>query len=114
MPGAKHIWPWVLGAAILLSAGWWIWQSKAPPPDGDQFPYVAAARTALATRMDAQRSEIDVVSITAKEWGDTSLGCPEEGKSYLQIITSGYIVILEYKGEWYTYHTDEIGRAVTC
>jgi hypothetical protein len=39
--------------------------------------------------------EITVVSAEYTEWSDTSLGNPQEGLSYAQVITPGFKVILE-------------------
>lgn len=108
---------WIVALVLIaaaLGASWWYRQNQPPSADGDQFPYVAAARTGLATKFNVPRSDIDVVSISAKDWPDSSLGCPEEGKVYAQVITPGYLVVLEHNGQWYTYHTDQMNAAVTC
>ncbi len=51
----------------------------------------------------------------AVDWSDASLGCPEPGQVYAQVITPGYRVLLEAAGKEYEVHTDQIGRsAVIC
>jgi len=48
-----------------------------------------------------------------KSWSDTSLGCPRPGMFYAQVITPGYLITLEVKGEKYEYHTD-LERIILC
>jgi hypothetical protein len=56
---------------------------------------------------------VTVVSMEAVEWPDSSLGCPEEGMMYLQVITPGYRIVVAGEGQEYVYHTDH-ARAVRC
>jgi hypothetical protein len=77
-------------------------------------PAVQAARRDLASRLGLSVADIRVVSVEAVDWPDSSLGCPEPGKMYLQVITPGYRVVLQAGGETYTYHTDRGTRAVLC
>ena len=46
------------------------------------------------------------------EWSDASLGRPQPGMMYAQVITPGYLVVLEADGQQYTYHTDTARFAV--
>ncbi|MBI3943224.1 MAG: hypothetical protein HY326_09445 [Chloroflexi bacterium] len=55
------------------------------------------------------------VNVEEVEWRDSSLGCPEPGKMYLQVITPGYRVVLQKDGETIEVHTDKSGeRIVIC
>lgn len=47
----------------------------------------------------------------AVEWSEASLGCPQPGMLDAQVITPGFLVVLEATGEQYKYHTD-VGRLV--
>ncbi|MDE0199460.1 MAG: hypothetical protein OXK78_14760 [Caldilineaceae bacterium] len=60
--------------------------------------------------------EITVLSTEEVEWSDTSLGCPEPDGMYAQMITPGYLIVLETGGESYNYHTstDPEGPLVHC
>jgi hypothetical protein len=71
-----------------------------------------AAKRALAKQLGIGAGEIGVVSIGEKSWPDSSLGCPEEGRLYLQVVTPGYAVRLEARGRIYEYHLDEAASAV--
>jgi len=75
-------------------------------------PGADAAVDYVASQLDIPAEEIDVKSVETWEWPDASLGCPEPGKSYAQVTTPGYRVILEAEGETYEVHTDERGRTV--
>lgn len=68
----------------------------------------------LARRLGTDISRITVLNVEAKEWSDSSLGCPAPGMNYLMVITPGYQVILEASGQTYTYHTDRSGNYVLC
>jgi hypothetical protein len=59
----------------------------------------------LAERANVSRDKITVLSVKAVEWPDASLGCPEPGKMYAQVITPGYEIVLQAGGQEYTYHT---------
>jgi len=78
----------------------------------DQEPGAHAAVNYLADELGIPAEDIDVMSVKAYEWPDASLGCPEPGKSYAQVVTPGYRVILEADGVRYEVHTDERGRTM--
>ncbi|MBI2845062.1 MAG: hypothetical protein HYX86_00805 [Chloroflexi bacterium] len=67
---------------------------------------VALAIADLAVRLGVPEAEILVVSVDAVEWPDTSLGHPQPGYAYAQVITPGFRIILEAKGQIYEYHSD--------
>jgi hypothetical protein len=71
-----------------------------------------AATTALAKQLGTSDAQIEVESIAEQTWPDTSLGCPEEGRMYLQVITPGYVLQLRAKGQVYEYHVDQSVRVV--
>ncbi len=50
------------------------------------------------------RKPIDFVSIEPAEWGDTSLGWPEPGTSYAQVITEGFRIIARSAGKLFECH----------
>ncbi len=75
---------------------------------------LALAREDLARRLDLALDAIRVVSVEAVDWRDASLGCPEPGMMYAQVITPGYRVVLEAHGKRYEYHTDRGRQVVLC
>ncbi len=75
---------------------------------------VNLAKADLAQRKGIDKDEIVVVAVDAVDWPDTSLGCPEPGMMYAQVITPGYKILLSYAGEIYQYHSDKVDRVVYC
>ena len=86
---------------------------SAPGPD-DAETAVDRAREDLANRKGIDKEQITVVAVKEVNWPDTSLGCPEPGMMYAQVITLGHRIILSYAGQTYEYHSDQGGRVVYC
>lgn len=92
----------------------------APPaaePDvpEDAAAAVAWARRDLASRLNASEDAVTLVSIEAVEWRDSSLGCPQPGQMYLQVITPGYRFALGAEGATYEYHSARgAEQAILC
>lgn len=72
------------------------------------------AATDLARRLDVDVDEVNVASVEATEWRDSSLGCPQPGQNYMMVITPGFTVVLEAQGQQYKYHTDRKAKVVFC
>jgi hypothetical protein len=87
--------------------------SSAPIPDGAERA-VEQAKEDLANRKGIDKGQIAVIEVKAVDWPDTSLGCPEPGMMYAQVITPGYRILLSYDGQIYPYHSDLGGRVVYC
>ena len=65
---------------------------------------VATAREFLAPRLKVEPQALTLVEVSATEWPDRSLGCPEKGMVYAQVITAGHRVILRSGDETYEVH----------
>ena len=85
----------------------------APVPSGADAATRAAINDLAAKRQVAPEA-VQVVSISQFDWPDTSLGCPQPGMFYAQIIVEGYKIILSAGGQQVEYHADQRGRVVTC
>ena len=85
----------------------------APVPSGADAATRAAINDLAAKRQVAPEA-VQVVSISQVDWPDTSLGCPQPGMFYAQIIVEGYKIILSAGGQPVEYHADQRGRVVTC
>jgi hypothetical protein len=68
----------------------------------------------LADKLGVNPGNIQVLGIKTVEWPDASLGCPQKGVLYIQVITPGYNITLEAGGNTYNYHTDKVERIVLC
>lgn len=79
----------------------------ATPQDGSDRAVASALRD-LRTRLSVPEGDIQVTRVEAREWSDTSLGCPESGKVYAQVITPGFLVVLQAAGKTYEYHSDRV------
>jgi hypothetical protein len=77
------------------------------------IPAVSNAVADLAARLGVPASDITIVSVEAVEWRDASLGCPQPGMAYAQVITPGYLIVLEAGGASYEYHAGR-SQAVLC
>jgi len=105
-----------------------------PSPLGEATPHVApqpgtpgdggSGKTAdmqieravedLAKELDVNSEKIAVISVDSMEWTTSALGCPAEGMAYLDVITPGFVIVLEAGGEQYIYHTDDRQSVVLC
>jgi hypothetical protein len=73
-----------------------------------------AVRADAARRTGVQAGSIQVVRTEAREWPDGSLGCPQPGQSYIQVITPGFLLVLRAGGRQLEYHTDATARLTFC
>jgi hypothetical protein len=69
-------------------------------------PVVDMAKKDLAEKLNLQVENIQLVKQEAVDWPDSSLGYPEEGMMYSQVITPGFRTILKANGKLYEYHSD--------
>lgn len=90
------------------------------PSRGDQENLTAVdqlselAREDLANELGINADDIELVEVESVDWANSSLGCPQEGMMYLQVITPGYRLTLEAEGQTYVYHTDAGKIVVLC
>lgn len=75
---------------------------------------VNAALADASTRLGLPRASLQVERVEQKDWSDASLGCPEPGRLYAQVITPGYLIVVSGGGRSVEYHADTAGRIVTC
>ena len=85
--------------------------SLSPLPTPPAGP-LAAAVTYLAAELGVSSEEVTVLSSEPVGWPDTSLGCPQPGMMYAQVITPGYRFLLQVEGKEYEVHTDQTGQSV--
>jgi hypothetical protein len=81
--------------------------------DGSGAP-VSAAQADHAYRLGTDAAEISVVAADAVDWSDGSVGCPEPGRAYPQVITPGYRIILDAGGTTYEYHASRTRPPFYC
>lgn len=66
---------------------------------------VEMATADLAARLAVDANEIEVISVQSVDWRDGSLGCPEPGMMYAQVIVPGMRIVLAVDGQEYEYHS---------
>jgi hypothetical protein len=74
----------------------------------------AALIAAIAADLGVPPESVQVVTMEPRDWPDSSLGCPQPDMLYAQVITPGYLVLVEVSGERIEYHTDQRGTVVRC
>src|SRR5262245_45395569 len=57
------------------------------------------ARAEAARQLQAPAGEFTVVTIEPAQWSDSSLGCRKPNAMYQDVVSSGYIVVLERQGQ---------------
>ena len=65
---------------------------------------IPIAVTDLAERLGLPESEIEVTAAYLVSWPDASLGCPEPGMQYAQVVTDGAVIELTANDTVYSYH----------
>lgn len=79
---------------------------ESPPVPVEDL--VRRATEDASRRAGTSGDAVTVVSVEARDWPDRSLGCPQPGMGYAQSITPGYLIILEFAGQRYQYHSDHV------
>jgi hypothetical protein len=86
--------------------------SPISPLPGPPMPAASAAVAYLADELGITPQEVTVLASEQVEWSDASLGCPQPGMMYAQVVTPGYSFLLDAAGEQYKVHTDLTGQSV--
>lgn len=79
----------------------------------DKSLLIQQAIADLAVRLEVTEEAIQLLSAEAVEWSDTSLGCPQPGVMYAEVIIPGYKVVMKVEEDFYEYHSG-LGRKVLC
>lgn len=87
--------------------------SSTPEGVRNQEAATLAAAALLAEELSIHANQVEVHSVEAVDWPDTSLGNPQPGKMYAQVITPGYRVVLRANDALYEVHTDANGKQAT-
>jgi hypothetical protein len=75
-------------------------------------PAATAALGHLITEYGLSPQDVNILSIEEMQWSDGSLGCPQPGMVYIQVIIPGYRILMEANGEMYDVHTDQTGDSI--
>jgi hypothetical protein len=72
------------------------------------------AKEDLAEKLSIPVAEISILKATGVIWPDSSLGCPLKGMFYTQVLTPGYLILLEFADKKYEYHADKGTNVIYC
>ncbi len=75
---------------------------------------IQLAKESLAKKFKVNEDQIYLFSVESIVWPDASLGCPQAGLVYAQVLTPGYQILFEAAGQSYSYHTDDVNRVILC
>lgn len=73
---------------------------------------VAAVKSYAAAGAGVKESEVLILTAFEKEWSDSCLGLGGIAESCAQVITPGWEVVVQIKGQGLTYRTDTNGSVI--
>jgi hypothetical protein len=88
--------------------------STSPPAASGKQNLIAKAREDLAQRLSISISRIILVEAKEVVWPDSSLGCPQPGMAYAQVLTPGYLIVLSAGDIEYEYHASRGAEVIYC
>ena len=87
---------------------------SAAEVQGLTHPGIRSAVTDLVKRVEEEPETIQIVLAEQVTWSDSSLGCPEPGMLYAQVLTTGIWLVLSHQGQAFDYRvTDNSGALCT-
>jgi hypothetical protein len=66
---------------------------------------VTRAKEDLARRLETSVDDVEVLEFREVVWRDASLGCPQPGMAYAQVLIDGMRIRLRHGGDVYEYHS---------
>lgn len=85
-----------------------------PTPASSPQTLIERAKTDLAQRLSVPVNDIILLQAESVTWPDSSLGCPEEGMLYTQVLTPGYLIRLQAGDREFEYHAGRSTEVVYC
>ncbi len=77
-------------------------------------PMVDLVLQDAAAQLGVDLASLTVIAVEAVDWPDSSLGCPEEGGVYAQVISPGYRITVTDGATTLEYHTGPNDIFVNC
>ena len=68
----------------------------------------------LGSTMGVEQAEIEVVQADYVTWPDSSIGCPQPGYQYMQVLTNGSRIRLRANKQVYQYHSGGNRQPFLC
>ena len=86
----------------------------APVRASELQALIRAAVADAARRTGVDPTSIAVALAEPVTWPDSSLGCPQPGRSYMQVLVAGYLIRLSAGKEQLEYHAGAHGEPFYC
>jgi hypothetical protein len=86
--------------------------SSPYPPD--LLSLIDLAVEDLSQKLSVPKTEIEVMAAYSVIWPDAGLGCSQSGMASAQVLTPGYLILLDHNGVTYEYHTDKGTYVTSC
>lgn len=81
-----------------------------PPTDPYSLELIDKAKTDLAQRLGLPKEEIALDYFEYLTWPNASLGCPQPGIAYADVLVDGYLIMLRVGLGIYNYHGASDGK----
>ncbi len=79
-------------------------ENPLPPVTGLEGQ-IEQSRIDLAGRLGVNINEVKLISAKPVSWPDGGLGCSQPGAIIVQVLTPGFLIVLEHAGLRYEYHS---------
>jgi hypothetical protein len=88
--------------------------SSTPLPASSLNEMTEQARQDLARRLSISTEDINIIEARQVVWPDSSLGCPQPDRMYAGVLTSGYLIKLQFDNREFEYHAGKNGAPFYC
>jgi len=85
---------------------------STPVPQGLQS-LIDKAKEYLSIRLSIPISQIQLADARDVVWSNSSLGCPQPGMAYAEVLTPGYLIFLNVNNKDYEYHAGKSIKRMT-
>jgi hypothetical protein len=75
---------------------------------------IAKAKDDLAQRLSIPVDQINGIDVKSVIWSNSSLGCPQPGMLYAEVLTPGFLILLSANGQEYEYHAGKASDIFYC
>lgn len=94
-------------------------ESESMPQEADYeqrglAPLIQIAKADLANRLTMPMDEVEVLVVEEVTWSDSSMGCPQPGMMYAQVLQDGLLIKLAAGDQTYEYHSGGTREPFLC
>lgn len=85
-----------------------------PTPTSELEKLVEMAKNDLAGRLSIPVTQIILIDARSVIWPDSSIGCPQPGMLYTDVLTPGYLILLSANSRDYEFHAGKGPQVIYC